>query len=99
MALYTLRRYEQSAATFGQMLSWDLLRHSCLAACRARLGQGDEAQRATSRALEAIHMTYDGLNRDSVRSWLDYVTRFFRFRRPEDRTHLIAGFRLAGLPV
>lgn len=57
MALYTLQRYEQSAAAFGQMLSWDLLRHSCLAACCARLGRDDEARRATSRALEAIHMT------------------------------------------
>jgi TolB-like protein len=99
VALYSMQRYGQSAETFGQMSSWDLLRHACLAACHAQLGQDAEARAAAARALESVRTEFAGETVDAVGRWLAYVECMFRFRRPADWKHLLEGFRKAGFPV
>ncbi len=99
VAQYTMREYGQSAETFGQMSSWNLLRHACLAACHARLGQDAEARAVAARALDSMRAEFGGETVDAVGRWLIYVRRMFRFRKPDDWKHLLEGFRKAGLPV
>jgi TolB-like protein len=99
VAEYTMRQYGQSAETFGQMSSWDLLRWACLAACHAQLGQDAEAHAAAARALDSVRAAYAGETADAVGHWLAYVRRMFRFRKPDDWKHLLDGFRKAGIPV
>jgi len=81
------------------MSSWDLLRHACLAACHAQLGQDAEARAAAARALESVRTEFAGETVDAVGRWLAYVECMFRFRRPADWKHLLEGFRKAGFPV
>jgi TolB-like protein/DNA-binding SARP family transcriptional activator len=99
VAEYTMRQYDHSAETFGQMSSWDLLRYACLAACHAQRGQDTEARAAAARALESLRAEFAGETVDAVGRWLVYVRRMFRFRKPDDWKHLLEGFRKAGLPV
>jgi tetratricopeptide (TPR) repeat protein len=99
VAYYTMREYGHSAETFGEMSSWNLLRHACLAACQAQLGQGAEALATAARALEAARSEFAGEGADAVGAWLAYVRRMFRFRKPDDWAHLLEGFRKAGIPV
>jgi tetratricopeptide (TPR) repeat protein len=99
VAQYTMREYGHSAEAFGQMSSWNPLRHACLAACHARLGQGAEARAAAARALDSVRTDFAGEAADAVGQWLAYVRRMFRFRNPNDWRHLLEGYRMAGLPV
>ena len=99
VAQYSMQRYQQSAETFGQMSSWDLLRYACLAACFAQLGQDAEAHAATARALELIQTEYAGRGGNAIHNWLGYVKRMFRFAKQDDWNRLLAGFRMAGMPV
>jgi len=99
VAQYTMRCYAQSAETFGQMCSWDLLRHACLAACHAQLGQDAEAHAAVARAGEAVRAEFAGETADAAGRWLAYVRRMLRFRNPDDWNHLLERFRRAGLSV
>ena len=99
VAQYSMQRYEESAESFGQMSSWDLLRYACLAACLAQLGQNAEAHAATARALELVKAEYAGRSGDAIQNWLGYVKRMFRFAKQDDWNHLLAGFRMAGMPL
>jgi TolB-like protein len=99
VAEYTMRQYGQSAQTFGQMSSWDVLRLPCLAACHAQLGQDAEARAAAARALESVRAEFASETPNAVEHWLAYVRRMFRFRKPDDWRHLLEGFRKAGITV
>ena len=99
VAQYTMQRYRQSAETFSQMSSWDVLRFACLAACHARLGQDAEARAAAARALASVRTEIGGETTTAVGRWLAYVKCMFRFRKPDDWKHLLEGFRKAGIPV
>jgi TolB-like protein/DNA-binding SARP family transcriptional activator/Flp pilus assembly protein TadD len=99
VAYYTMREYGLSAETFSQMSSWNLLRHACLAACRAQLGQDAEALAAAARALDSMRTEFTGETAEIFQRWLAYVRRMFRFRKPDDWEHLVEGFRKAGIPI
>ncbi len=99
VAYYTMREYGLSADTFGQMSSWNLLRHACLAAGRAQLGQHAEARAASARALDSMRTEFTGETAEIFQRWLAYVRRMFRFRKPDDWEHLVEGFRKAGIPI
>jgi hypothetical protein len=81
------------------MSSWNLLRHACLAACRAQLGQDAEALAAAARALDSMRTEFTGETAEIFQRWLAYVRRMFRFRKPDDWEHLVEGFRKAGIPI
>jgi tetratricopeptide (TPR) repeat protein len=97
IALYTLRRYDESAESFARMARWNLLRDSCLAACYAQLSQDNDAKVAADNARQTMRSEYGDDAGAALGRWRDYVRSVLKFRRIEDHEHLMAGFRKAGL--
>ena len=97
IAQYMLKMYDRSTESFARMGSWDLLRLPCLAAGHAQLGHKAEAGAAAKSARKAIRATYGDDDTAAFDQWRDYAWAVLKFRRDQDREHLMVGFRKSGL--
>ena len=94
VALYMLGRYGDAAARLAQAPDRRIEKLACEAACHTQLGHLDKANAFAAETQKVVLATADGAEVE----WGYYWSRQYKFRKLADLTHLLDGFRRAGIP-
>ena len=97
LALYSARKYEHAIRAIKQIRVLDFWHHWLLAVCYAQLGNTDEAATEIALFLEAPERTEMARTENSLINIHELVQeRVGRYRKQEDRDHVLDGLRKAG---
>ncbi len=95
---FSLRNYDEAARCINRIRPLDRWHRAYLAACYARLGRMDEARAEIAIFVEARRKELEARGEPMPGNTIELAAfRANRYRRPEDRDHLLDSLRLAGL--
>ncbi|MCZ6730979.1 MAG: tetratricopeptide repeat protein [Gammaproteobacteria bacterium] len=94
---YIARRYEEAVQVLSSLSSPNALVHAFLAASHGQLGNTAEAHQAASLFVSAAKALVKASGAPSPKSWVQFATARYPFKRREDAEHLVAGLEKAGL--
>jgi len=94
---YIAKRYEDAVQVLSSLSSPNALVHAFLAASHGQLGNTAEAHESAARFVYKAKALVNASGAAMPKSWVQFVTARYPFKRPEDAEHLITGLEKAGL--